>query len=146
MTDDEKWQAVLTRDPATDAAFVYCVTSTRIYCRPTCASRRPLRANTVYADTPAEAEVLGYRACRRCLPHCVASASEMRQVLAVEQAKVVINESVREGRPAPSLSVLAQHVGMSKFHLQRTFKRLVGHSPDAHGKALAKALRGVHHT
>jgi len=67
----------------------------------------------------------------------------MRQVLAVEQAKVVIHDCVRDGRPAPSLSVLAQHVGMSKFHLQRTFKRLVGHSPDAHAKALAKAWRGV---
>ncbi|RSH86299.1 uncharacterized protein EHS24_004540 [Apiotrichum porosum] len=139
-SEDDKWAAVLARDPAADAAFVYCVTSTRIYCRPTCPSRRALRHNVVFTRTPGEAEELGYRACRRCLPDCLASASETRQIIAVEQAKAIIAEAVNsDGRiPVPSLSKLSEAVSMSKFHFQRTFKRIVGESPDSYSRTLRR--------
>ncbi|WOO81581.1 Bifunctional transcriptional activator/DNA repair enzyme Ada [Vanrija pseudolonga] len=131
-----KWAAVLAREPAADAAFVYCVITTKIFCRPTCPSRRPLENNVDFARTPAEAMGMGYRACRRCLPDCLASASETRQVLAVEHAKAILNDCIDNKLPVPNLAALSAQVGMSKFHFQRTFKRLVGESPDTYARSL----------
>jgi AraC family transcriptional regulator of adaptative response/methylated-DNA-[protein]-cysteine methyltransferase len=68
VTFEARWAAVLARDPASDAAFVYAVRTTGIYCRPTCPSRRPLRANVALHPTPEAAEGAGYRACKRCHP------------------------------------------------------------------------------
>ncbi|HEX9504789.1 MAG TPA: Ada metal-binding domain-containing protein, partial [Acidimicrobiia bacterium] len=66
MTRDSRWSAVLARDP--DADFVYAVKTTRVYCRPSCPSRRPRRENVRFFPVGAEAERFGFRACRRCRP------------------------------------------------------------------------------
>src|ERR1044072_7943746 len=69
MTDEAKlWDAVLRRDTAATGEFVYAVKTTGVYCRPTCASRRPLRKNVAFFSTTAEARAEGYRACKRCRP------------------------------------------------------------------------------
>ena len=65
---DQRWQAVLARDRRCDGAFVYAVRSTGIYCRPSCASRRPRRSQVTFYAIPEVAERAGYRACRRCHP------------------------------------------------------------------------------
>ncbi|HEV7489499.1 MAG TPA: Ada metal-binding domain-containing protein, partial [Rhodanobacteraceae bacterium] len=62
------WTAVLARDASKDGAFVYGVTTTGIYCKPSCASRKPMRKNVSFYATPADAEHAGLRACRRCKP------------------------------------------------------------------------------
>src|SRR5271154_6275170 len=62
------WQAVLRRDRRADGTFVFAVSSTPIYCRPSCPARRPLRTNTAFYATPEAAERSGYRPCRRCKP------------------------------------------------------------------------------
>src|SRR5215213_7377916 len=67
------WQAVLARDLRWDGAFVYAVQSTRIYCRPTCPSRRPHRDRVRFFSAAAAAEQAGFRACRRCLPSTAAA-------------------------------------------------------------------------
>ena len=61
VADEAKWEAVLTRNSLQDGEFVYAVASTRIYCRPSCPSRRPLRARVSFFDTPDAAEGAGYR-------------------------------------------------------------------------------------
>ncbi|KAF2222242.1 metal binding domain of Ada-domain-containing protein [Elsinoe ampelina] len=66
--DTERWAAVVGRDKTFDGAFVYCVKSTNIYCRPTCAARLARRANVHFCDTAQEAEVAGFRPCKRCKP------------------------------------------------------------------------------
>ncbi len=66
--NETRWTAVLSRDHGHDGEFVYGVASTRIYCRPSCPSRRPTRSRVSFFDTAAEAEGAGYRACRRCEP------------------------------------------------------------------------------
>ena len=58
-TEDWRWTAVLDRDTAADGRFVYAVASTRIYCRPTCPSRRPHRRHVRFFATPAAAEAEG---------------------------------------------------------------------------------------
>ena len=69
MTDTEHyWQAVTARDPTQNGVFVYAVRSTGIYCRPSCASRKPKRENVTFFKRPELAEKAGYRACKRCRP------------------------------------------------------------------------------
>src|ERR1700716_1919969 len=68
MSPTERWQAVLARDRRFDGAFVYAVRSTCIYCRPSCASRRPRRTQVTFFPIPEAAEREGFRASRRCHP------------------------------------------------------------------------------
>ena len=56
MSEQECWQAVAARSRAADGAFVYAVTTTGVYCRPSCASRRPLRQNVQFFPLPEAAE------------------------------------------------------------------------------------------
>src|SRR5436190_2845269 len=64
----DRWKAVLARDASANGSFVYAVSSTGIYCKPSCASRRPRRDRVVFFDTAGEASRAGYRACKRCRP------------------------------------------------------------------------------
>src|SRR6202022_4449754 len=63
------WRATLARDARADGTFILVVLSTRIYCRPSCPARRPLRRNVVFFDSGAEAEKQGFRPCLRCKPN-----------------------------------------------------------------------------
>ena len=67
-TDSRRWQAVQKRESEADGAFVYAVTTTGIFCRPTCSSRRPNRENARFFDSTQPAEAAGFRACKRCRP------------------------------------------------------------------------------
>ena len=120
--EENRWTAVLNRDPGADGRFVYAVASTRIYCRPTCPSRRPNRRQVRFFPTPVEAEQKGYRACRRCHPRQPEQAAERR----VREATVYLDRHLDE---TVTLERLGLAVGMSPYHLQRTFKRLTGMTP-----------------
>jgi AraC family transcriptional regulator of adaptative response/methylated-DNA-[protein]-cysteine methyltransferase len=127
---DEAWRAVERRDPSFDGRFVYAVRSTRIYCRPSCPSRRPLRERVTFYAAVEAAEADGYRACKRCQPREeLASAA----AVAVERARQIIEQHPDQ---VVTLGNLAAKVGMSPFHLQRTFKRLLGVSPREYQDAL----------
>src|SRR5258707_13824684 len=65
---EPRWEAVLARDRRVDGRFVYAVTSTGVYCRPSCPSRRPRRDRVRFFDAPAAARAEGFRACKRCKP------------------------------------------------------------------------------
>jgi AraC family transcriptional regulator of adaptative response/methylated-DNA-[protein]-cysteine methyltransferase len=127
-TDEGKWQAVVDRDPAQDGRFVYAVASTRIYCRPSCPSRRPLRSRVSFFASPDAAEHAGYRACRRCEPR----ASRPAAVRQVQRAREYLDEHIDE---TVTLERLGRVTRMSPYHLQRTFKRVVGVSPRAYASA-----------
>src|SRR5512140_3429409 len=66
---DARWEAVVARDGKADGMFVYAVTTTGVYCRPSCASRRAKRENVKFFGTTADAERAGFRACKRCMPN-----------------------------------------------------------------------------
>src|SRR5436853_7363031 len=68
LTEDARWQSVLARDGASDGKFVFAVSSTGVYCRPSCPSKRPRRENVTFYRLPTEAESAGFRACLRCRP------------------------------------------------------------------------------
>ncbi|HEX7335825.1 MAG TPA: bifunctional DNA-binding transcriptional regulator/O6-methylguanine-DNA methyltransferase Ada [Gemmatimonadales bacterium] len=128
QTDESRWQAVLGRDQGQDGTFVYAVATTRIYCRPSCPSRRPGRAQVSFYSTPDAAEAAGYRACLRCEPRST-KPTVQRQV---EQAQQYLDQHATE---PVTLDQLSSIVGLSPFHLQRSFKRLVGVTPKAYASA-----------
>ncbi|HWI20673.1 MAG TPA: Ada metal-binding domain-containing protein, partial [Vicinamibacterales bacterium] len=68
---DLRWKALASRDAAADGTFVYGVTSTGIFCRPSCPSRRPRADRVRFFDTTVEAKQAGFRACKRCRPETV---------------------------------------------------------------------------
>ena len=131
LDNDEAWRAVEARDSRFDGRFVYAVTSTRVYCRPSCPSRRPNRSRVSFYSAPDAAEEAGYRACRRCHPRDTQLASAA--TVAVERARKLIEEQPDQ---LLTLAELAARVGVSPFHLQRTFKRLFGVSPREYQDAL----------
>lgn len=143
MSDAQMWQSVLDRDAGADGRFVYAVTSTGIYCRPSCASRRPKRTNVRFYGLPEAAEQAGFRACKRCRPRDEAAGDP--QLARVREACQVIARQLEDGFDGPpSLDDLAAAVGGSPHHLQRTFTRLIGISPAAYADALRMArLRGA---
>src|SRR5436853_871441 len=68
LSDDEMYAAIEARRPFDGATFFVAVRTTRIYCRPGCPARTPMRKNVTFFATPDEAEAAGYRACLRCRP------------------------------------------------------------------------------
>ena len=121
---DHAWDAVVKHDRRFDGRFVYAVRTTGIYCRPSCASRRPNRRNVHFFPDPDAAEAQGFRACLRCRPRGI--AAEDADLRAVQLASRTLD--ARLDAP-PTLAELGTTVGLSPWHLQRVFKRVVGVSP-----------------
>ena len=112
------------RDVSADGTFVYGVTSTGIYCRPSCPSRRPRADRVRFFDTTTDARQAGFRACKRCRPDTVGLAQP--GVEAVRRASAYL--ATHADQPV-TLAHLAGVAAMSPHHLQRRFKAIVGLSP-----------------
>lgn len=123
MNTDRAWHAVLNHDRRCDGRFVYGVSSTGVYCRPSCPSRRPARRHVTFFDSPQLAEAAGFRACLRCRPQEPDGSETARRV---ERARQYLDEHYDE---PVTLRQLAREVGGSPFHLQRAFTHIVGLSP-----------------
>jgi AraC family transcriptional regulator, regulatory protein of adaptative response / methylated-DNA-[protein]-cysteine methyltransferase len=128
---DSAWKQLAARDP--QARFFYGVATTGVFCRPACASRRPLRSNVRFFRTAAEAQAAGFRACKRCRPTAIASSSTLDKIRAHIEAH--LDRRVR-------LQELGRVAGLSPFTVQRLFKREMGVSPLQYQRALrANGLR-----
>ena len=129
VDDQAAWNAVLHHDRRFDGRFVYAVSSTRIYCRPSCPSRRPTRYRVSFFPSPQHAEAAGFRACLRCRPQSTQGSLPHKRI---EQARQYLDDHADE---TVSLSRLAGHVGLSPFHLQRAFQQTLGLSPKTYQDA-----------
>lgn len=130
MNETHWWTAVIERDPAFDNTFVYAVRTTGVYCRPTCPSRRPFRENVTFFSDASQAESAGYRPCQRCHPS-QANRLEAHAELITHICRYL---EQTEGE-IPTLEALSNQFGFSPYHLQRTFKRIVGVSPRKYADA-----------
>ena len=122
--NEQLWQAVVARDARFDGQFVFAVTSTGVYCRPSCPSRRAHRERVKFFDLPEAAEQAGFRACLRCQPQQARVLDP--QIELVQRVCHLLNSTDGE---TLKLAELASQTGVSVFHLQRTFKRVMGISP-----------------
>lgn len=125
-SDNERWNAVRARDPLADGCFVYCVKTTKIYCRPICKARLARRSNVEFFATIPEAMEAGYRACKRCKPELDIYIPEGEQSIFKIQRLL---ENLPEGAPLPKLEVLASEAGLTKYHFHRSFKKATGSTP-----------------
>jgi AraC family transcriptional regulator of adaptative response/methylated-DNA-[protein]-cysteine methyltransferase len=121
--EDRRWDAVVARDSAHDGEFVFAVSTTGVYCRPSCPARRPRRGNVTFYPRPDQAEKAGFRACLRCRPR---SVSGNLQSDTVKEICRYIEQHLDE---PVTLKRLGKAFRQSPFHLQRRFKAALGITP-----------------
>jgi AraC family transcriptional regulator of adaptative response/methylated-DNA-[protein]-cysteine methyltransferase len=127
--NDPRWAAVVARDRAADGSFYYSVSTTGVYCRPSCAARLANPKNVRFHQTRADAERAGFRPCRRCKP-------DQPPLDKIHAAKVAeICRVIEAADATPSLAVLARRAGMSPYHFHRLFKAVTGVTPRAYAAA-----------
>lgn len=135
LTDDQRWQSVLARDPNADGEFVFAVRTTGIFCRPSCRARHALRENVSFYANASEALAAGFRPCKRCQPE-KANAQQHRLDKITHACRLLEQET------PVTLEALADQVAMSPFHLHRLFKATTGMTPKAWQQAWrARRLR-----
>ncbi len=124
-TDEQRWTALAKRDRQADGAFLYGVRTTGIYCRPGCPSRLPKRANVEFFDDHRQARKRGFRACKKCKPDDPSSTQIPNTVIAACRL-------IEQSDDPPSLTQLADAVGLSPSHFHRLFRKHVGITPKAY--------------
>ena len=120
---DPRWAAVVARDPEADGKFFYSVKTTGVYCRPSCAVRIARPENVGFHPNAADAERAGFRPCKRCKPN--------QPPLAEQHAARVAGlcRLIENAEEVQSLKELANHAGLSAYHLHRVFKAVTGLTP-----------------
>jgi AraC family transcriptional regulator of adaptative response/methylated-DNA-[protein]-cysteine methyltransferase len=129
-SNDRFWQAIRTRDASCDGLFYYAVRTTGVYCRPSCASRQPLRENVVFFALPEAARREGFRACLRCRPDETPIRDPQAEL--VQSICRLIDQHLEE---QPNFAAISDQVRLSQFHLQRLFKKLMGITPRQYAEA-----------
>lgn len=125
-----QWQQVLERDASADGQFFYAVKSTKIYCKPSCPSRRPTRKQVSFFPTAAAAEAAGYRPCMRCEPERTAPKADPQA-----GAIVAVTEYLKEhAEERTKLADVAKATGVGRLTILRGFKRVLGVSPGQYAK------------
>ncbi len=135
LDDDARYLAVRSRDARFDGWFYVAVTSTGIYCRPSCPSPPARPSRVRFFPTAAAAQRAGFRACKRCIPDATPGSPEWdRRADVVGRAMRLVADGVvdRDGVPG-----LARRLGYSERHLNRLLLAEVGAGP----LALARAQR-----
>jgi AraC family transcriptional regulator of adaptative response/methylated-DNA-[protein]-cysteine methyltransferase len=119
-TDNARWEAVVDNNSSADGAFHYAVITTGVYCRPSCKSKLPNRANVEYFATSDAAETAGYRACKRCNPTTDSKALE------IEKKIIHACRIIEESEISLKLDEIATRVNLSPYHFHRLFKKIIG--------------------
>jgi AraC family transcriptional regulator of adaptative response/methylated-DNA-[protein]-cysteine methyltransferase len=136
VADDPRWARIVARDETADGHLWYSVSTTGVYCRPSCPSRIPNPKNVQLHDTLESVRATGFRACRRCNPD--GPSTEAGNAALVAKACRIIEESEEE----PSLEELAGAVGRSPSYFHRVFKATIGLTPKNYAAAhRAKKVR-----
>jgi AraC family transcriptional regulator, regulatory protein of adaptative response / methylated-DNA-[protein]-cysteine methyltransferase len=133
MTDSQEQllRAVRDRDPGYSSAFVYGVKSTKVFCRPTCPSRKPRADRIVFFENSAAAKRAGFRSCERCEPDNPESDMSSQMTL-VRRVSELINQNPEADL---NLNYLGQKFETSPFYLQKVFKKITGISPKEYVRA-----------
>jgi AraC family transcriptional regulator of adaptative response / DNA-3-methyladenine glycosylase II len=135
LDDERRYQAAVSKDPRFDGVFFTAVTSTGIYCRPSCPAITPKRANMRFYRSAAAAQEAGFRACKRCRPDASPGSPEWNiRADVVGRAMRLIADGVvdRDG-----VEGLARRLGYE----QRQVRRLVTAELGAGPLAIARAQR-----
>ena len=127
-SEQQRWDAVRARQPIPGRPFVYAVTSTGVFCVPTCSARRPRRENVRFFDGSSDARVAGFRPCMRCRPE----GGDPTIALVLDAIEII------EGEPRMEIRDLAGRVSVSAATLRRAFARTLGISPSRYVDAVRR--------
>jgi AraC family transcriptional regulator of adaptative response/methylated-DNA-[protein]-cysteine methyltransferase len=129
VVSDPRWAAVLAKDASADGTFYYSVATTGVYCRPSCASRTPRPENVAFHASMMEAELAGFRACKRCRPGGPSQAEQHASLVAE------LCRFIESAETTPTLCELAARARMSPYHVHRIFKAVTGLTPREYAAA-----------
>ena len=129
VTRDVRWARLVARDERADGDFFYAVSTTGVYCRPSCGARTPRPENVSFFATTRDAERAGFRACKRCKPDAVSADQERGERIAELCRWIDAREDT------PRLEELAARAGWSPSHTHRAFKAVTGLTPRAYASA-----------
>jgi AraC family transcriptional regulator, regulatory protein of adaptative response / methylphosphotriester-DNA alkyltransferase methyltransferase len=122
LTFEEMWEKIMACDRKYDGLFFTAVKTTKIYCRPSCRSRKPKKVNVEFYMERYEAENAGYRACKRCQP-------ELEHSPNIEVVRRVTAYLVNHANKPLELKDIADYIGLSPYYLERVFKQETGETP-----------------
>jgi AraC family transcriptional regulator of adaptative response / DNA-3-methyladenine glycosylase II len=135
LDDEQRYQAAVSKDPRFDGVFFIAVTSTGIYCRPSCPAITPKRQNMRFYRSAAAAQDGGFRACKRCRPDASPGSPEWNiRADMVGRAMRLIADGVVDRH---GVEGLADRLGYE----QRQVRRLVTAELGAGPLAIARAQR-----
>lgn len=126
---DTRWASVVVRDPQADGTFYYSVTTTGVYCRPSCAARLARPEHVRFHATCRDAEQAGFRPCKRCKPNQVSPVAQQAARIAE------VCRFIESSETAPRLDQLAHHAGLSASRFHRLFKAITGLTPKQYAVA-----------
>lgn len=122
LSFEEMWEKIIACDRTYDGLFFTAVKTTKIYCRPSCKSRKPKKINVEFYYDINEVEKSGFRACKRCQP-------EVEHSPHTGLVRIVTAFLVNHYKQKISLQDIADHVGISPYHLDRLFKQETSETP-----------------
>ncbi|WNB91193.1 Ada metal-binding domain-containing protein [Bacillus sp. NEB1478] len=122
MSFEEKWDKIMECDRSYDGLFYTAVKTTKIYCRPSCRSRKPKKINVEFYRSLQECEAAGFRACKRCQP-------EIENCPQIDLVRKTCEYLVNHSNKKIVLQDIADHVGVSPFYLERLFKEEMKDTP-----------------
>jgi AraC family transcriptional regulator of adaptative response/methylated-DNA-[protein]-cysteine methyltransferase len=136
VVDDARWERIVMRDKTADGQFWYSVSTTGVYCRPSCPSRVANPVNVQLHSRLEDARATGFRPCKRCNPDGPSIEAEHAALVARACRIIEASEEV------PSLSQLADAIGRSPGYFHRVFKAATGLTPKNYAAAhRAKKIR-----
>lgn len=121
--DFDYYQALKAKDARFDGQFFVAVKTTKIYCRPICPARLPLRASCLFVETAAAAERAGFRPCLRCRPELAPGT------LAVSLEEALFGAIRAQAIQGSSVDEIAKHAGFSSRQLRRLMVQAFGVTP-----------------
>lgn len=122
LSFEEMWEIINACDRKYDGLFFTAVKTTKIYCRPSCRSRKPKKINVEFFYDMNEVEQAGYRACKRCQP-------EVEHSPHVALVRNIISFLVNHYKQNLVLMDIADHAGLSPYYLERLFKEETDETP-----------------
>jgi AraC family transcriptional regulator, regulatory protein of adaptative response / methylphosphotriester-DNA alkyltransferase methyltransferase len=119
---DEMWDKIMECDRSYDGLFYTAVKTTKIFCRPSCRSRKPKKINVEFYETIPECIEAGYRACKRCQP-------DIEHCPQIDLVRKTTGYLLNQLNKRIVLQDIADHVGVSAFYLERLFKEEMNETP-----------------
>ncbi len=122
LSFEEMWEKIMACDCKYDGLFFTAVKTTKIYCRPSCKSRKPKKINVEFYNDIKAAQEAGYRPCKRCQP-------EIEESPSAKIVKNVISFLVNHYNQNLKLKDISDQVGVSSYYLERLFKQETSETP-----------------